>query len=368
MNKQLRKSFTQIFLVLLLASPLCADVATPDRLVPPGGAHFTGAWIPEDGPALVAWESTETGRSGLLLYEDGERSREWVFDDLLIKDARWLVSGETLRLGVVVAPGRSETRIYALRDGELRLLGSTAALEREWDRVSLSADCRRWVAARFGSDVVDVAAGDLGDETPTWTWRLAAEDTGPASSGAIEELSRAAFVTQPGGGSTVALLWNGHLWLADVESSRRTALRPPGDCDSVQNFTVVEDGLWAQCFRGVGKEPPGLWGYYPAMVPGSDERPAARTLAAFRKPWFRSDGTVIDVDRRLGEAEVHTIVPGAAQPAHLGTLELPERGARYIPAGDALLQAIAGTEQLRVVTVGRKITELQESAARNAGR
>lgn len=345
-------------LLALVFSGVSAASEAPEVLVPPEGAHLTGAWVPEAGPALMAWENTEAMLSGIVLYRDGQPVREWTFDDVLVKDARWLVPGQTLRLGVVTE-GRSETRVYSLADDALELVGTTAPLEERWGSIALSPDGREWAGARFGDGEVTLATGELATHSVVHEWELKDPGTAPTGPGVIEELNRVAFLDPAGSQPVLALLWDGRLWLSTPDGSRQTRLAPPGDCGSVQSFNAVEGGLWAHCYRGRGKQPPGLWGFYPAALPAGPERPAARTLAAFRKPLFHGRDVVLDLDRRRGTADVHALVPGAAEPAPLGTLDLPAPGARYLEAGDALLLAIDGAETYRVLPLTPRLEDLR---------
>ena|GEM_PF-3845720 len=348
-------------LTIMIPSVSVFASEAPARLVPPEGAHLTRAWISDDAPALMAWESTEDRRSGLVLYKDGKAVEEWLFDDVLVKDVRWLVPGETLKLGVVTQKETSESRVYDLTDGDLVLTASTAPLEANWDSLSLSPDGEEWAGARFGDGKVVVGAGTLADGAIAHEWELESASSNPPGPGVLEELNRVEYLETADGEPLLAVLWNGQIWMADPQGSAQVQLLPPGDCDDVRSFVAIEGGIWAQCYRGRGKRPAGLWGFYPAQRAPGQNGPAARSLGAFQKPWFRGGEIVVDLDRRRGRAEIHALSQGA-ESQRLGTVELPTAAARYLMAGDALLQAVEGTEEYLVIDLSRDIESLRARA------
>lgn len=104
MKTMIWKYLRPLVVTLVMTLPLCA-AEVPERLALPGEGHLSGVWIPETGPALVAWESTDAGWARVEHYARGAKLHEWSFDGEFVRQAQWIVPGKTLRLAVVGASG-----------------------------------------------------------------------------------------------------------------------------------------------------------------------------------------------------------------------------------------------------------------------
>ena len=286
MNYKISATALLAAIVAILLTP--SQATSQLRVAYPGDAQFSGADVPDDGPALVAWRSTDQKWSKVTVLADGETVREWSFPDLLVKGARWVEVGERFLVQAVGAAG-PEDHLYSIgQDGELALEWSSAALEREGVSVVYSPDGKYWLADRFGETSARIRLGRVGEDEPFWEWQLHGRDYGDAAPLAAEEFSYTLFLGSATNPPDIGILWGGRLWLARPSATHLVQVQPPKDCQEFHGAFSTGTGLWTGCSEESGG-PPGSsrWVFYPG---GWDSQLSERHSAftkRFRSPRFR---------------------------------------------------------------------------------
>lgn len=361
MNTRTLISVSIVLFVLALVAPLQATDQM--RVAYPGEAQFSGADIPEHGPAVVAWRSTDQKWSKVTILRDGETVREWSFQDLLVKSVRWIDVGERFLTGSVGANGPIDHLYSIEKDGTLALEWSTAALERDGVSIAYSADGSYWLSSQFSETSAKLSFGTVGDTKPLWEWDLAAEEYGKASPLAAEQFSYAVFLERPDEPTSIGVLWGSRLWLARPGSDHLVRIVPPRGCDDLPRAFSTSLGLWARCYDEDGGTPGvSRWAFYAG---GFDSEVAERRPAfveQFRSPRFRPDGTILDVYKREGVAGVYELNRDHTGLTYLGNLDFPTE-ARVRDAGDSLLVEVSRfTDDYRVLPLKREVATLRQAA------
>jgi hypothetical protein len=327
---------------LLLSFTAQAD--QPGALTAPSAdALLTAADLGADGRSLVTWKSFEPRSSTVVAKDPGGERHEWNLPGVLVQDAHWTLAGFSFSVSLIGEDG-PEDRIYRIDgSGDLVETWSSRDLEADHGNVMLSQDGSRWMASTLDAESAHVTVGVVGkhEAAPATTWTLTAEDVGAPEPFDLEMFSYAFFTGSEAAGSGnpgIGILWGGRLWVTSPTGELMRVAPPSGDCVRLQAVHAVDRGLWLQCYRGLEAKPAQVWAYYSTpFTAKSLAEPAL--LEVFRSPHFLADGTVVDVLRREGRAEVYDSVAAAGddrRPTHLGTMPIPT--SRLLFAGDLLLE------------------------------
>lgn len=332
------------------------------RVAHGGDAQFSGGDLSATGDGLVAWRSTDQGWSKVQLLKAGTVVADWEFSDLLVKDVRWMEAGKSILVRGIESDGGAADRLYDLDSGsELTLRWNSRSIRVPGDATGYTDDGRYWFRSRFETEQALVSLGRVGEEEVLWTWRLDAGQYGAPTAFAAEQYSSTTPLPTHGKLS-VAILWGGRLWLGQAFDEELVPVRPAEGCVEIREVAAVAIGFWSDCgreFDPTKPAPPGVpsttWAFYPSSAAeGSTEiRPASTT--EFRSPIFQADGTVLDVYRQGGRAEIFDGLRAETSLPRVAGFPLPGR-ARIFKAGDALLVEVAdSSDDFRVLSLGPQL-------------
>lgn len=360
------------FLALVLASGwLLAVEPQHEELVGPESLGLAAADFSDEGPGVVVWKNTDAGRSKIELHDGNELAGSWEFPGVLMKSVDWIDVGHSFQVGLIEVPsdrsdmhgGIHDTRIYEISaSGELVERARTQDLEEKWGDVSLSKEGDLWVAYSFEGMApgalhqAEVVLGHVGEKEPFWTWPLVPEQ----AKGVGDPLDGFNYAAVFGNAENpmVVVLWAGDISIAWPKSEvQPVELARPEGCKEFRAFYPVSDdgGLWALC--GV------TFAWFRTGEPSGTKELRAEIIDEFNNPWFRTDGTVVDLYRRFGLARVHHGRSEAGKSKELGEIDLAAPGfdSRWIPSGDVLLESIGKSDRYRILRVGPEIQRLRQN-------
>lgn len=364
MKRRHARFLAAMLALTVVSAPLAAGAQAPSRVAAREGMQLTAAEVGQRGPTLLAWKDASEGWSEVQVFDERGTSRSLVLRGELVQDARW-IDGRRFLVALVGESG-PESRIYrSTPGGEASLEWSSSGLEKTYDAVTVDQAGAHWLGVSFGADRATATVGRVGSEAPEVKWVLDAPADDRPSDLEVENYSYGFFREGTPASMDVGILWGARLWLsASTEKGGRELLpvERRDDCRQVQAATSTTRGLWVQCYRGIEAEPSHLWLLYPS--PGGDMDAPEPLVARFRSPTFLRDGTVVDLVRFEGRAEVYEPSSSGAGLVHLGTLPIAEEGTVGISAA-TLVEAVeaGGVAEYRLDSLLDRVAALRAAGS-----
>lgn len=348
----------------LLIASLCTPVVSlagdaAFRISAPNKAQLAAADLAADGRMVVAWKNADAGQSRIQIVRNGREVGRLELQDGLVQGVRWTRDGEKLVASVSGENG-PKTRLYRVGPmGQLIQQWSSHQVAETYDTLVVNQDGTAWMGVRVTKDAALLDVGPIGEGRANRTLKLDADEVGRSSDFLVEEYSYGFFLESRSEPLGIGILWGARLWIGTAGQAL-AEVEPPQGCLQVQMATSTDDGLWLQCYRGMDAKLSHSWSFFPIKGSKASQQPV--TEEVFRAPYFLADGTVIDLFRREGRAEVYALKTAAGGLSHLGTIPV-SREVRISFAGSALLEETNDANEHRVVPIRDQVAALRERAA-----
>lgn len=327
--------------------PSPAAQAPAPRLEVPGGYSYADALLDGSGHGFVLWKNPDQGSSQLVRLDGFEPAARWHWENYLAKGF-WWQGGDRLMLHGAALDGTG-WRLVEVANNELKTIWTSAeltlALDVDPDQLTVSPDFQWWLATRFFDHEIQVLAGRLGEQSPTYTWSVDQPEADPF----LATLSALTSSEDPRQ-LTLALTANGRGWLLSPALRDAVIVPLPDACQELVSLEAGTDGLWGHCTRSVH-----VLYATPSLATDSEIEPMA--VVHHKGLRLLDDGTAITIERRHGKPGTwRTLFPtagGEVQPGQERPFPVPYGVAGRI-AGEQLLLPVVPTGT-RVPTAYRAV-------------